>query len=795
MPDTYCASPTDTASSGAGFHRSLLALCLGLFLFGLYSLTYSPYFESSDGVSIYAVAESIAKRGAFDSSPFIWDRWTAGYQDAQGDYGIDGELYSKKGLGASIFAAPLTWLALRLPGIGLVQATYLFNMIVTAVTAMVLFLFIWRLGYGRDVALLVGGLFGTATIAWPYAGYLYSEPLMGLFLVLAAYFLYAFRQECRWLFLFGGGLAAGWAAVTRLTNLILLPVYYLYAFGPVLWEWATARRPASSGGSGRRVSRGVVVFSVGLGLGLAVIGLYNILRFQTPFRSGYAETVGFWTPLTDGLYGLFFSPRKSLFLYSPVLILAPLSFPFFLKRHWKEGLFLLLLFGIPVVTFAKWMDWEGGLAWGPRYLVSVVPFMMVASAPALAWMLQCGWIVRGPFLLLVLWSVVTQAVAASLHFGHYLRALRPLAAEWSGPELAVSAPIAPWVFSPRIIGPDLIELEWFHLSVDGTVLIRWAPLLATLAFTAVAAALLFWVRLHMPRRRTAFLLGLGGLTLAVVLWGFNLRQYYHDPRRGAGDDYMALVGYLERRARPDDVLLVSNHMYMGFFMNYNRSPVQWYALLSKGADPALEEEGLLERVVSRHRRVWLAIDRVPELGLPRPAEKWLTLHAYQMDEQVFSDYARLLLYTTGDHPDQPTPGYPLGLNLDRGIRLVGYDLSASAPPTELTPGDEVRLSLLWEAKSAPRGDYKVFVQVLNGAGELVWQVDRRPAAGFRPTVEWRVGEWVRDNYGLRVPEDWPPGHYRLIVGLYDPVTMERLTVVGQEGSGNDHVELLELTVR
>ena len=797
MPDSTVqrnkSTPENHSDSAS---RSLLAVLLGLLLFGLYFLTYSGRLESSDSVSIYSVAESIAKRGAFDSSPFIWDRWTAGYQDAQGDFGVDGELYSKKGLGASLFGAPLTWLALQVPGVGLLQATYLFNMLVTAATAAILFLYALRLGYARDTALLTGVIFGIGTLAWPYARYLYSEPLMGLFLVMAAYFLLLFHQERRLLYLVGGGLAVGWATVTRLTNLVLVPVFFVYALWPFLSEYAQARKSANTPQPFRTILWYAITFALATGTCIVIIGLYNFLRFQTPFRSGYADTAGFWTPLAQGLYGLLLSPEKSLFLYAPILLLAPVSVPAFLKRHTKEGLLLLTLFIAPTLMFAKWMDWEGGLAWGPRYMVSLVPLLVLLSIPGVDWLLhRARWPLRVVFWGLLLFSVAIQIFAASVHFGHYLRVVRTLAASWQELPLAISPPLVPFTFSPRIITPDLIELAWFYVKADGKAAILWPTLLATALFIALASAALLWVRPRALNRKTALWIGTTGVILAALLSIYSLHSYYDNPNRGAGDDYLALVNHLALQARSGDALLVSNHMYMGFFMDYSRARIQWYSLLSQGTDPSPDEITLLNHVLVRHPRVWLAIDRIPALGLPRPAEKWLTQHAYKLDDRVFSDYSRLCLYSIQDLPGPREPERITQLDLGHGIGLVGYDLHSNTSPVGLIPGDDLRFSLLWQASGVPDADFKVFVQLLDDQGKLVWQVDRPPVDGFRPTSSWKTGERIRDNYGMLIPADLTPGHYRLIAGMYNPLNQQRLEITDTDGNAiGDYVELSDITI-
>ena len=787
--------------------RFLLALCLGLTLFGLYFLTYSGRLESSDSVSLYAVTESIAKRGELDTGPFIWDRWTAGYQDAQGDFGVDGEIYSKKGLGTSVSAAPLTWLALRIPEIGLLQTTYLFNLFITALTAVILFFYVQRLGYDRDVGLLVGGLFGVATLAWPYANYFYSEPLMGLLLILAAYFLLLFVQEHELIWLAGGGLALGWAAVTRLTNLVVLPIYFVYALGPPLWAWLKSyRQPArQKRGELKTWLQYAIVLALSTGLALIVIVLYNYVRFGTPLRSGYAQTAGFWTPLWEGLYGYFISPQKSLFLFAPVLLLPVLSIPLFLHRHLREGLFLLVLFALPAGVFAKWMDWEGGLAWGPRYLVALVPLLMPFSATGLAWLLGrwpfapqtkrwtvLRYVLLALLALLALWSIATQLLAASVNVVHYLRIPRALATAWHGSPWALSPPLLPWVFSPGIIEPDLLDLAWFRALPGDGIVIAWAPLLATAIFTLAAGAALLWTRTHRPTgRATALFTGMAILAV-TLLAGFNLRCYSNDPNRGAGDDYMELVAYLSAHEAPGDALLVSSHVYMGFFMNYSKTHMKWYSLLSKEDEPTPDEVVLLEHVVARHPRIWLAIDRIAELNLPRPTEKWLSAHAYKLDERTFSAYSRLCLYATAAAPDAHSAQHELAIDLGHGIRLSGYDLYPT--DTHWTGGDVLRLSLLWEASGIPDGNYALFVQLIDNEGKLVWQTDHVPGAGFAPTFTWLPGERIRDNTGLIVPEEWPAGEYRLIAGMYDPASGERLPMKDANGMEiGDYVLLSEIS--
>jgi hypothetical protein len=99
-------------------------------------------------------------------------------------------------------------------------------------------------------------------------------------------------------------------------------------------------------------------------------------------------------------------------------------------------------------------------------------------------------------------------------------------------------------------------------------------------------------------------------------------------------------------------------------------------------------------------------------------------------------------------------------------------------------------TLYWQAEAEININYTVFVQLLNQMGQVVAQVDQPPRAGAAPTTTWLPGEVLVDPYTLTLP-NLPPGVYRLIAGLYNPLTSERLSLA----SGGDFVELGAITVQ
>lgn len=131
------------------------------------------------------------------------------------------------------------------------------------------------------------------------------------------------------------------------------------------------------------------------------------------------------------------------------------------------------------------------------------------------------------------------------------------------------------------------------------------------------------------------------------------------------------------------------------------------------------------------------------------------------------------------------PDYAVAVDLALGDMgtLVGY-----TPPDEAVTRDgPLPVTLVWQAGDVtPTVSYTVFVQLLDAEGRLIAQSDSIPALGERPTTSWRTGEYILDPHQLRFNELAGPGEARLIAGLYDSVTRDRV-VVGPDGQ--DYLEL------
>ena len=117
---------------------------------------------------------------------------------------------------------------------------------------------------------------------------------------------------------------------------------------------------------------------------------------------------------------------------------------------------------------------------------------------------------------------------------------------------------------------------------------------------------------------------------------------------------------------------------------------------------------------------------------------------------------------------------PLDATLDDALHLVG----SSVTPGPLKPGEDLAVSLFWQAlpglsAAAPEELFTV-IQLLDDNGEVAAAWEGPPVA-WHATSAWQSGELVHSQQAIRLPATMPDGRYRLVTGVFDPVSGQRLT--------------------
>jgi hypothetical protein len=114
----------------------------------------------------------------------------------------------------------------------------------------------------------------------------------------------------------------------------------------------------------------------------------------------------------------------------------------------------------------------------------------------------------------------------------------------------------------------------------------------------------------------------------------------------------------------------------------------------------------------------------------------------------------------------------LRVNFGDEIALVDYRFDR----WQVRAGEDLAITLYWEALTKPSHDLVVFVHLLLPPDAVWAQRDAVPQDGARPTSGWQAGETIKDRYVIAVPATAPEGLYTVEIGFYEPESGERLKV-------------------
>ncbi len=262
-----------------------------------------------------------------------------------------------------------------------------------------------------------------------------------------------------------------------------------------------------------------------------------------------------------------------------------------------------------------------------------------------------------------------------------------------------------------------------------------------------------------------------GVILLALAAYTPLNAYYTDPR-WARDDYRSLARYLDAVATPRDGILLNAPGQGEVFGYYYRGDTPVYPLPRTRPPDAAATTAELASIAARSRYLYAIYWATDESDPEGIVEGWLRAHCFEAT-QWWVGNLRVAAYATAP----PTGEWiPAGVRFGDHITLTSYRIAfptavESRPAAH--PGDILRVQLRWQTDAPLSRPYTVFVQALDSANHLVGQRDASPLSSV---TTWQVSREVVDPHGLWIRPGTPPGAHRLIVGLYDALSGERLAV-------------------
>lgn len=617
--------------------KTVLAILIFILLVSLYTLTYSGTFRVDDEHILAARAQSLAMWGRF-SNPQVYGNDRVRALEALPP--ISASQASAIEPGQTILGAGLYQLA-KIIGVGGAQAAFTLNLYITALTGVVIFLMVCALDYSPRTAFYVALLFGTCTMAWPYAKTFYRDPL-AMFMVALAFLGWCLivtsinrLRLAGWVLIIIGTLGA---ILSKNIGIALLPAFGLSSIVDCV----------SSEERRNCFGRYIVYWFLG---GVLIFAIYSVIPKSGPFSRYTLDYIASLMThflssldyrLIPAILGPFLSPAKSIFLFSPILFLVPLS----IYKSWRRHRRIIL----PVLFFALFLVlgqalfyreiWAGSFGWGLRYMLPVIPPAIVLCTPAIRQFTngrtvleKLGW--RGVIGVSFLIQLAGSTVSWHMPYREWLdRGLEPFStdASWSVRYLAIPIQIK-----------NLSEIKSWDISWARTLPVdAWAIIIP---LTAIALGILSLVLVrqifrgfHAIRSLPMIVLIIGLITIVLPI-NPSLMILKQDPSTGGNKEELWLMLSEIEDVKPTDLVVVDSYgtSLWHFMMNHWNASVPWFSLpfeipgtpgvdLSPGGPPSDDAINLFQEVGQDYQRLWyLSSDQAPDNNLHREIT-WLDNH-------------------------------------------------------------------------------------------------------------------------------------------------------------------------
>jgi hypothetical protein len=612
--------------------HSVLFISIGLFAFllSIYCLTYSGTYTTDDEHLLSSRALTLA----FDQTP--------GLSRVIGNtrvyaYSIVDPLHASQveniEPAQTLIGAVLVNLSIHL-GIGRIQTLFLLNLWVTALTAVVIYLTARRQGYSNAVGMILSLLFGLCTIAFPYSKTFFRDSLAMGFVACAWYFGSAIARDNQ---MHPSGIV-NWTGIIISIGLGSLSKNIALLVFPVLLLEIIARK--SRNGKKFRVPGAFPIHQpalwiLGLLMGGGLFWVFAVPKIPLLARFSpdyYLDLLRFFltTPhphLFEAIAGPWISPGKSIYLFSPILILSIWCLIF----EFKSTRSAYLLFLCMVIAQELFYDdeWAGHINWGLRYALPAIPALILSTAPLVKKLIRSR---SGKIGLAVLAgiSLFVQIQGVLVPVSEYFSASAAAVPAIGEQEMI-------WNVRDSILG---WSSGWLVTGQPAELaLVRTGPALP-LAFGGwITVVVLCLIPCFTPKRRYLTVLA------AIVAFATSLSLpflYKTDPAYHiTRSDLKEAQSQIARQYHTGDLILLKSYgsPVWEYWMNWAGPGLTWSALpyaypspaailqYNTDGDPTVALDrvslGILDREARPGRRVWLVLPgdtAGSDLGIE---EKWL----------------------------------------------------------------------------------------------------------------------------------------------------------------------------
>jgi hypothetical protein len=391
-----------TSTKQGSCNKRLIFLVFGFFLL-VNIISSGGHFDAWDGVETFLVTESmVLKHSAklYPDVPSIDRLYFDIHQAVNNNKPQLGDrlepVYTVRSLLLSAIAVPFYYAALLLHVSPIPFVALFVNSLIISLTCVVVFCFSLEVYNSRKISFVSSLIFGVCSFIWPYNTSLFPQPLQTLCIFTSAYFIYVSTKQSKpgniiirnrsshtittdisnenikTCFAGLAGLFLGLSVLAHPPSALVIPGFIAYSF-------------FTSRGNRKTFASFLIV----LAIMVMFILLINYWKFGSISEFGYGPA----QPLSahsgwNGLVGLIVSTGAGLIFFFPIAILFPLSLRYFCRENrWlffiSIYVFVVFWFFFGTISYAEPAGWSGAGGWGPRYLLSILPFIALSTGSLL----------------------------------------------------------------------------------------------------------------------------------------------------------------------------------------------------------------------------------------------------------------------------------------------------------------------------------------------------------------------------------------------------------------------------
>jgi len=354
-----------------------LCMLVFLFFFLVYLISGGGHLDAHDGVANFLVTENMVIEKSIKINPNSPSQSKLLF-DIHSFVRFHGDMNSAKILEETgIIPQAYVNYALFLPAIGIPFyiiadifnqnpihiVPYFTNALIISLTNVVVFAFTLSIYKSKKIAFVLSIFLGLTSFIWAYTSSMFPQPLLGLLAISAFYFIFLSKKNNIKNVEIIGGILLGSILLSHPSGILLIPGILIYG----IFSFKTNKI---------KIIKFIIAFLV-----VIIFTLYlNEIRFDSFLDFGYRDeqSLKFHTDF-KGILGMMLSPGKGILYYFPLSILVPISVWKMFKQNKAITFVIIYSFIVMWLWFGTVQDpyWGANGQWGPRYLVPILPFLIL----------------------------------------------------------------------------------------------------------------------------------------------------------------------------------------------------------------------------------------------------------------------------------------------------------------------------------------------------------------------------------------------------------------------------------